>query len=80
MNNVLYVQYPKYDVLINLDLATSIQRLSDRIIIHFDHPDQTFSILDDQDEYDIVNNYFDNMRANRFRIGSIKKELSNGGN
>ncbi len=75
MANILYVQYYEYDVCLDLDQATSIQRFSNRIIIHFHHPDETFTIYDDKDEFHIINDYFEDHRKGRLKLVSRKDPI-----
>jgi hypothetical protein len=62
----LYVNHPDYEAVLNLNNITSLQRFKDRIVIHF--PDETFTIMDDNESFDVINAYFDAIIQERMRL------------
>ena len=66
--NILYVIHKNYEVCLNLDKATSIQRFRDYIIIHFSNPDENFTIYDDSEEFAIIDEYFNMLRKQRMKL------------
>ncbi len=77
MSNILYVAQQYYDVILNLEKSTSIQRFHDRMIIHFQHPDESFTIFDDQEEFAIIEDYFNVQRHNRLRLTNFINKNEN---
>jgi hypothetical protein len=64
----LYVQMKDYDILLDLDKATAIQRFNDRMVIHFTHPDESFVIFEDQTEFNILEEYFKMLAKSKLRF------------
>lgn len=74
--NILYVNHGHYDVCLNLDNVTAIQRFNNKIVIHFNNPDQDFTIFDDKEEFEIINDYFKSLAKDRLKLTSfINKEI-----
>jgi hypothetical protein len=71
MPNILYVIHKNYDACVNLDNATSLQRLSDRIIVHFQHPEESFTVFEDSEEFAIIDDYFECLKRDRIRLNSF---------
>lgn len=65
--NILYVAQDNFEAVLDLDKATSIQRYSNRIVIHIAHY-ETFTVFDDKDEFHIVNAYFEALKDDRLKL------------
>jgi hypothetical protein len=63
-----YVAQDGYEVMLDLDKATGIQRFNNHIVVHYGHPNESFTIYDDKTEFDVINAYFESLRDNRLRL------------
>ena len=66
--NLFYYAQDGYEAVLDLDKATGMQRYNNRIVIHYGHPDESFVIYDDKEEFHIVNAYFQTLITNRLKL------------
>jgi hypothetical protein len=69
--NLFFFAKDGYEVMVDLDKATSIQKFEKRIVIHFgSYPDERFFVDDDGEgqEFDILEAYFDSLKENRLKL------------